>query len=726
MRYLMWFTLGFSLECGFWAYGWPNIFLWLGLGCLSALLVRRRKLLAAVSLLALGTLVGWGWTAGYSQVYLNPALHADGKTLPLTITVTDYPEETTYGIAAAGRVTLEGKSYQVKLTLEDAPALAPGQKAQGNFRLAVTKNPSHPGKGLFLLAYPEGEVEWLEGENSLRTLPAQLRRWIQQRLSQFLPPKSAAMARAVLLGDTSLLDYPTLTDLKLSGIRHVVAVSGLHVSILFALLSALTFHRRFWLAALTLPMLALFAALAGFSPSVNRACLMCGLMVLGQVFCREYDGPTALSFAVLIMLIFNPLVMTSISFQLSVASVAGIFLFQPKIYHYIMEKGEEDRKRAYRLLSLAAGSVSVTLGAMAFTVPLCAWYFGAVSLVGVVTNLLTLWAVTAIFYLTGAVCLVSLVYLPAAALLGKALSLLCGYVLGTAKLLGGLPLAAVYTQSPYIVFWLVFVYILVGVFLLSRKKKPGLLLTCGALSLGLALSLSYLEPYLSTMQLRVLDVGQGQCLLLQTKGRAYLVDCGGESSSRAADLAAETLLSQGITRLDGIIVTHMDEDHAGGISNLLTRIDANFVILPPDGEAENLPVPALYAQEDLQISTHSETITIFPPKYRGRGNDSSLCVLFESENCGILITADRSALGERSLLRSAPIPQVDILIAGHHGSAGSTCQELLDATQPEVVCISAGAGNPYGHPAPELLQRLGEFGCQIRRTDREGTIVIRR
>lgn len=104
----------------------------------------------------------------------------------------------------------------------------------------------------------------------------------------------------------------------------------------------------------------------------------------------------------------------------------------------------------------------------------------------------------------------------------------------------------------------------------------------------------------------------------------------------------------------------------------------------------------------------------------------SLCVLFDTEKCDILITGDRDGFGERMLLRNAEIPDVDILVAGHHGSKNSTCEELLSAVRPEIVCISVGAGNSYGHPASELLKRLDKFVCTVYRTDIHGTISIRR
>ena len=100
--------------------------------------------------------------------------------------------------------------------------------------------------------------------------------------------------------------------------------------------------------------------------------------------------------------------------------------------------------------------------------------------------------------------------------------------------------------------------------------------------------------------------------------------------------------------------------------------------------------------------------------------------MFDTKNCDILITGDRDALGERSLLRNAHIPDVDVLVAGHHGSKNATCEELLAAVQPEIVCISAGRNNSFGHPSPEVLKRLEARGCTVYRTDLQGDILIRR
>ena len=119
-------------------------------------------------------------------------------------------------------------------------------------------------------------------------------------------------------------------------------------------------------------------------------------------------------------------------------------------------------------------------------------------------------------------------------------------------------------------------------------------------------------------------------------------------------------------------------------------------------------------------------ITMFGGKEGTSDNESSLCVLFQPEDCDILITGDRSEDGEQELMNHMQLPDLEILIAGHHGSRTSTSWELLNATKPEIVLISVGEDNRYGHPSDAVLQRLADFGCEVYRTDTYGTIIFRR
>ena len=736
MRRIVYLALGFAAACGLSLYSdrWEIRLIGTGLVLLLGILAERKPGAVRRFLVSLlGCALGFAWFGMYTAHNLQPISDFDGETIECSIRASDYSRETDYGSAVDGTIHLAGNTYRVMAYLKQVREVKPGDIMNGLFRLRVTaqtgEDPSsyYQGKGVFLLAYQKDELRLSSEECALQDVPAIIRYRIQGILETYIPSDCVAFAKALLLGDTSQLPYRVDTDLKVSGIRHVVAVSGLHISVFFAIVSTITFRKRFLTALVGTPLLLLFAAVAGFTPSVTRACIMCGLMLVAQLLNKEYDGPSALSFAVLIMLAVNPYCIGSVSFQLSVASVAGIFLFAPGIREKLTAGLKNKKGKQYGLLRKLAAGVSVTIGAQILTIPLCAYYFGVVSLVGVFTNLLVLWTVSLTFCLLVAVCVLALVCLPLAVIAGSVAGVLIRYVLTAAKIMAVFPLAAVYTISPYITIWLFFAYCLLLIYLVCRKMA-GAFTCCTILSLCLALTASWLEPCSSDVRFTVLDVGQGQCLIMQSGGRVYVVDCGGDSDTRPADAAAEALLSQGYSHIDGLILTHTDRDHAGGAENLLSRIRTDLLILPR--QAEKIVVPkdtqVVIAEQNLEITDGSGKISIFAPVFHGEENEMSLCVLFDTEKCDILITGDRNAFGERSLLRHADIPNVDVLIAGHHGSKYSSCQELLEATRPQIVCISVGADNSYGHPAQEVLDRLSSFGCTVYRTDQQGTITIRR
>lgn len=743
MRKLMWFAIGFGAACLMCVYWLPNSWILpLILLCVPFGFLLGWKRMRKLAFLCIGCGVGLLWFLVFQRFYLLPAAAVDGLTLDTTVTVTDFSYETSYGTAADGKIELEGKPYQIRIYINDKQELEPGDTVIGSFRLRYTapggmeEATHHSGKGILLLGYQRGYVEVLRtGREKLEYFAANLRQMIRERLREIFPEDVFPFTQALLLGDGSELDYATDTAFKISGIRHIIAVSGLHVSILYTLLNTLTLRRRYLTALLCIPVLLLFAAVAGFTPSVTRACIMVGLMVLSQVLDKEYDSPTALGFAVLVMLTVNPLVITSVGFQLSVGCVAGILLFQKPIADWIKSqcgkaKGNKVRAGLIRWLS---SSVSVTLGAMSLTTPLSACYFGTVSIIGVVTNLLTLWVVNLIFNGLVLLCIVSLLSIKAAACLAWVLAWPIRFVLAAARTLAAFPLAAVYTVSPYIAGWLVFAYVLLIVFCFGNRKRPAVYISCVTIGLCFAVLASWMEPLMDDVRVTALDVGQGQCILLQSEGRTFLVDCGGDNDELAADTAAETLLSQGIRRLDGIILTHGDRDHAGGIVNLLSRVQTDLLLLPSNtdqqvaaGIANAADAEIIYVSENLSLSFGTAEITIFGPTFAAESNENSLCILFTEGNCDILITGDRSEFGEMLLLREASLPKVEVLIVGHHGSKYSTSQELLDAVLPEVAVISVGADNFYGHPAQEVLDRLEDHGCSVYRTDENGTIIIRR
>ena len=744
MRFLLWFTMGYAAASALGTY------LIRGNGMLIAALVcvllmlagfrfRQAPVIKRGLALLLGCTVGCTAFFAYESIVLGPAKAADGQIMPLTIRVTDYSWDTDYGSAADGVTELNGREYKLRFYLNDRTDLEPGDIIRINAKLRLTdeggqREPTfHRTSGILLLGYQRQDMTLIEGEPTWRDYPAIWRNELKTIIETCFAADTFAFAKALLLGDKTDLTYAQTTDFSVSGISHIVAVSGLHVSILCALIFVVSRQRRYLTAVIGIPVLVLFAALVGFTPSVNRAVLMQILMMLAVVVDREYDPPTALAFACLVMLIHCPLTIASVGFQLSVASVAGIFLFYEKLngwlQKYLPGKGKTLRGRMERWFT---SSVAVTFSATVMTVPLCAVYFGTVSLIGALTNLLVLFVISAIFYGVGLVCLLGAFSILLGTYAANLVSWPIRYVLTVAATLAKVPMAAVYTASPYIVLWLLFAYALIAWVTFSRKKRPALASAIAVIGLSISLMLSFLETLTCDYRVTAVDVGQGQCLILQSEGSTFLVDCGGDYDDGAADEAARLLLSQGISRIDGLILTHYDRDHAGGVPYLAHRIAIERIYLPLTEDADGLLKAVLSAcdeqipiDSDITISFGDTQIRIFPAKNAGSGNDSCASVLFQREKCDTLITGDLNAAAERQLLADHDLPDLEVLIAGHHGSKYSTCAELLAATAPDVVIISVGADNSYGHPAPEVLERLEETGCAVYRTDKHGTITYR-
>lgn len=749
MRLLMLFTIGICASMSFCAYlVWNDPVLWLLLAAacfflfLSCLCLRKRAASVAAVIL-LGAAAGNLWYWGYDGLYLGSARTMDQTVDKTQIRVTDYSFSTDYGSAADGRLTIGGKSYRVRLYLNGTGDLEPGDLVEGTFRFRFTSGGAergatfHRGEGVFLLAYAQGSPEITrEGARSLAYLPAWLRNQSLSQIQKLFPENARAFASALLLGMDDELTYEQNTALNLSGIRHVVAVSGQHLVILMAAVLLLTGKNRRIACCLSIPVMLLFSAMAGFSPSILRSLIMQLVLLAAFLIREEYDGLTALAFSVLCMVLVNPLAVTSVSLQLSTASVAGLFLFSARIYQRIrgwwLFSKIQPHSTAGRVLHWIVGTSSVTLASMITTLPLCAIHFGTVSLVGVVTNLATLWIISLIFYGIILAVLVGAVWLPAGAVLGKVLSWPIRYVLGISKALASLPVSCLYLCNLWIIAACLLAYGVLLLWIFSKRLRlwQGGLLICAILSSGLAIS--WTAPLGDSYRITMLDVGQGQCILLQSGQRTYMVDCGGDHPESVADLAAQTLLSMGIDRLDGLIITHFDEDHAGAAEYLLSRIETDQLILPQDPEhpdAQQLPRLCsgenVVATRDLFAAWPGGSITVFAGNGGDYGNEMSLCVLFQSGNCDILITGDRPVDREIDLLRHTGLPELEYLVAGHHGAATSTGESLLRVTRPDTVLISVGKYNRYGHPSPSVLERLRKYGCAVRRTDLEGTILIR-
>lgn len=683
MRRLAVFTGGFSLGVFLAQYllqdGWTLLGagLALAMGLLSMLLPWKWRRRGVILCAALSLGLGWSWL--YARQVQRPAQALAERTEDFTATLCGYASETDFGARAEAR--LEGVPGKLVLYAgEELLELVPGQTVTGRARFQDAARirdediTAFTSKGVFLLAYARGGLEAGEGT---RHSP----RW-----------------------------YPALAGLLLQS-RRLQALLGI-------------------------PLLAFYAALTGGSPSVLRACVMLSLPLLAVLARRESDGPTSLLSALCLILLANPFAAASVGLQLSFAAMAGILWLTPELYQRLA--GGEERGNTWgKALRLLAASFSASMGAMVFTVPLAAYYFGALVLAAPLGSVLCLWAAAGAFCSGLLSVSVSFFCPPLGALLALPARLAAEYILSAAGLLAGLPGHALYTANPYLKYWTAYVYVLfAAAYRIRRTGRRKYLLASLLAALSLVLTVRLGEArYRSGLDALVLDVGQGQSIVLASGGSFALVDCGSANSwKNPGEAAARQLASMGCKRLDYLCLTHYDKDHVSGVAGLLARLEVDTLLVPEGRDDAGLQAAVLSAAEAhgaaIRFITEEErldfgkgTLRVYPPLGEAGDNERGLAVLASAGENDFLITGDMSAATEAKLLEAYALPDIEALAAGHHGSKYATSQALLEALEPETACISVGS-NSYGHPAEETLLRLARQGCAIYRTDLHGTIHL--
>lgn len=776
MRKLAWFSLGFGVACLLSCCGLGGLFPAALAGVLFllsllgwqtvrpktpenpdiSLFPRRRRAIFQITrraaALCLGGTLAFLWFAGYTALFYTPTEKLVGTEQTISGTVTSYPEETSIG-GYSMTVRLDGGFRSPDLLLygsEEWGDLEPGDRVTCTARVKSSEflygdeTTYYTARGLFLLAYcneaPQAEYA---GSVPLRYWPDLCARALKEGIYAAFDDTAAPLAAAVTLGDKDALDEQTHSALNRSGIMHAAVVSGMHISFLVSVILMLTGGRRS-VALCMVPLLIFYALMAGGTPSAFRAVIMQAALLAGPVLRREPDAPSSLGLALLVLLIQNPYAAASVSLQLSFAAVAGILLVAGRLSASLLnpvrlrlrDKGRFFRVllAIYRFISTNAG---VSLGAMLFTVPLIVLYFGQIILISPLTNILTLWAVTVLMVSALVIGTVALFLPGIMAIPGALFGLLGHYISAVTSVTGRWAMSCLDGTNPYFLLWLLAVYLFLLTILLSRRKwqQTAISLACLAVLLAGAVGLNRLTAKRADLTVTALDVGQGASTLLLSRDSAALVDCGGNEFSNAGDLAADRLASMGRTSLDVLVLTHLDDDHFNGVTQLFWRLDIDRVCLPetttePEhlalllelAEAEGAQIT--FVTETRTIPLGSSTLTLYPPLGAGTSNEEGLFALCSQGDFDVLITGDADSFVEKMLVKYYPIPDIELLMAGHHGSKYSTCAELLDILRPELAVISVGY-NSYGHPAEETLERLAAIGAEVYRTDENGHVTVR-
>lgn len=744
MRYLPWFVLPFAgvvaVGCllPVWWLSFVLALAVLGLGLLLRQLWQDGRM--AVTLVAAGACLGLAWFGLFSALWVQPTAALHGQTVGFEATVLSYPEENDWGSQVMVRLENGVPIHRrARLSLVgDWSHLRPGDRVSGEGEFtsaAVEKLRWGAGDGVFLSAHVDlNSVYHPQDGVSLRYLPQRMGERLKAAVDTLVSPASAALLRGLLTGDTSQLSESTYSDFRRSGMAHLLSVSGLHIGFLAGLLARRPGSRR-WHAFIILPILVLFALMIGGGAPVWRSVVMIGFVLLAPLFRREPDQLTSLCGALLVLLVQNPYAISSVSLQLSFAAVAGLACFYPRMYAFLTRPVERPTKaptRRTKLWKFLAQRISVSLCATVFTLPLLAWHFGELSLVSPLANLVCLNLGTLCFGLGLITCL--------GHWLIPALGLVCAPVLEVglrllsrlASFFAGFTWSALPVDNGFYTLWLVATCLLVGLMMAVKPlaRRPILPLSSIVALLFLAMTLRTLSVSDVAFSVTALDVGQGSCTVFASRGNFLAVDCGG---SQAGDVLANYV--QGDGRVDVLVLTHYDDDHVDGLEQLLRRVEVGCLALPrvEDLSGNRRAIEELAYQNGIRLIWVEDTVSVafgeataqlYPPVGSGSDNAVGISALVSWGEWDALVTGDLPAGAERALVEREGLRDVELLVAGHHGSASSSCDALLAALRPEIAFISVG-DNHYHLPSDEVLQRLSDYHCTIYRTDQNGSVTIR-
>lgn len=565
---------------------------------------------------------------------------------------------------------------------------------------------------------------------SLSYFSGSIRHWIKERNSAYLSGKESSLLNGIVLGDTSSIDEDLEEMFKTTGLTHILAASGINIALVIGALWPLLRLLRFRAGAQVTVLVAsaaFYTMISGMSPSINRAFLMAAMMLFAWLLGKEANITSSLATATLVLLIANPFTLYDIGFQLSFAATASLIIFMPPLERLMGD-----------IPKFLSSALSVTLAAQIGVLPIIIYYFGQVSAISLVANLIIVPLVAPALILGMAVlpieALVSLFARPVYLILALILKAM---IYGTI-LLAKMPGASIFLGQPSMLM-VAMIYVVIaasGLYLKRIKLRLSLGHAVLALLAILVVSIWWqVEKSLAPSQLEVifLDVGQGDSTMLTTPdGTRLLIDSGPDPG-----IIKRKIQGRGINKIDMLLISHDHSDHIGGARKVLNTVAVGSLVYPKiiKGSkpcvsllnfAKNKGVKCVPIENgDILRLGKCLEIDILNADVAESNNEESAVVMVKYGKLSLLFTGDAGESTEQRLIHEREGIDADILKVGHHGSAASSTRDFLREVSPKVSIISVGKNNMYGLPARSTIGRLLAAGSKIYRTDRDGDVTIR-
>jgi competence protein ComEC len=551
-------------------------------------------------------------------------------------------------------------------------------------------------------------------------------------------PQSGAVAVAILIGDRGALDPDVEQRLQEAGTYHVIAISGGNIAILAALILAALWAmgiRGGWAAGAAVVLLAAYAHVAGAGPSVIRATVMAAIYLSLRVIDQRTAPKHAMALTAATVLIASPLSIADVGLWLTFGATAAIIVGASRVP--LPQSAWWKAPAALVLASVCAELVLMPIGAFVFQ---------RVTVAGVVVNL-------AAVPCMAVVQVAAMITATADAAGLESLAHAAGWIthaavrglIDSAFVVDAAPWLTWRVPSPSIVLVAAY-YVLLLVWVFSASR-----VWVAAIVAGVFVWIAISPPTLSRtfgdgrLHLTMIDVGQGDAMLVTLPhGRTLLVDAGGVSIRGDFDIGdrviGPTLRARSLGRLDYLAITHGDPDHIGGAASLVRDFSPgevwDGVFVNNHEPTEKLKAVATKRRSAWRALQKGDRLFLggvelrvhHPPlpdwERQKVRNDDSLVIELRYGQVSMLLTGDIGREVEQALIPTLDLLPIVVLKSPHHGSGTSSTEELVRAIKPQVVVISCGRGNPYGHPLPYVLARYRSIGAEVYRTDRDGQIDV--
>ncbi|BHH83814.1 DNA internalization-related competence protein ComEC/Rec2 [Desulforhopalus sp. 52FAK] len=583
-------------------------------------------------------------------------------------------------------------------------------------------------------------------------------------LDKTLPHEFASLYRALLLGDRSRVTSKHLELFKATGTFHILAVSGLHIAVIATLLYIafyfilsrsetllLRFQIKKVVAILTIPLLLSYALLAGMNSPVTRAVIMSTIVILALCSDRKKSPAHLVAAAALLIVLFEPQQIFTVSFQLSFTATMGILFIFPHLQRILTSTIQQEQQRLpqQKFYLYIFSAFLVSLVATIVTAPITVSTFNRISTIGPFANLILeplicLWCLP-----FGILALPFIwIYPPIADLLLQFGSYGISSALYIAEILADIPLTFVYLADPPLPLTLVYIAVLCscasGLLLRSSKAiiLTGSIITCMTLLMFVPWSLGRK----TTPQISFLDVGQGSATIIEDGDKTILIDGGGSSfSSRTVGetVIAPYLWHKGIQHVDTIIITHPDADHYNGMSYIIEKFNPKAIwVRDVEGHDKAYRDVLALAQENrakvivpqsgdiihegaiqLQCLANLGKSNVKKTRSASSANSGLILKGCAMDTC-FLLPGDINSSMEHYLIEQNYDLSADIMLSAHHGSATSNSTEFLTQISPQYAIVSAGASSKGYFPHNSFIKQCREKGITIFNTSIDGTIEI--